>query len=313
MLMALTAELGRLELLPVTDRSPHDLSVQVDQCVAYAVSLCDALALIGNPSAIGLLHATMELKHRRLRCEAAAALAALGDEHGKATLLAMAADPASRLRVVAYAKELGLTQRVAPEYRRPDALAAAELALFLAQPTQIGIPPAACELVDRRELFWPGFEEPVECFLLRYTYRLGDREFSNIGIVGPLTHALAADLQDLPVDDIYACFAGWQAEHEEIVEHDVSRLAPAQRVEVDRLQRKAHDRGFDSIQPLKLARFFGEKVLVATANREGHPGVIVVDQSDVHWYHATATSRPYGPVEAYNIFKGRRLLRSFNE
>ena len=90
----------------------------------------------------------------------------------------------------------------------------------------------------RKRMYWPGFDEPVECFLFRFAYEVGDGEYTNIGIAGPLCHAFGADLADLPPDDIYAVFAGWQVEHEEIYELDASQLTVPQRLEVVRLERR---------------------------------------------------------------------------
>ncbi len=92
------------------------------------------------------------------------------------------------------------------------------VAVELAQPTFFGIPPAELKLVDSRTQFWPGYETPVHCYLFRYAYRFGDGQYSNVAIAGPLVHAFAADLSDLPPDDIYAVYAGWHVEHESIYE-----------------------------------------------------------------------------------------------
>src|SRR5204863_9221024 len=88
--------------------TPQQLSRRVARGVALAVSLCDALALIGDKSATAKLYQTLQVGHRRLRTEAAAALARLGEEEGKAELVKLAAEPIARLRVLAYAKGLGI-------------------------------------------------------------------------------------------------------------------------------------------------------------------------------------------------------------
>ena len=68
--------------------------------------------------------------------EAAAALARLGDEDGKQELVALAAEPVARLRVLAYARELNLLDEVEENYRSPVAEAEAELCAWLAEPTR---------------------------------------------------------------------------------------------------------------------------------------------------------------------------------
>src|SRR5439155_25590943 len=123
-------------------------------------------------------------------------------------LVALAAEPVARLRVLAYADEVGIRDKIEPQFATPEARAEAELCVWLAEPTQYGVPPTSCELVDRRRLHWPGFDDPVECFLFRFQYALtiegeGERSFSNIGIAGPVAHAFIADLGDLSPDDIY--------------------------------------------------------------------------------------------------------------
>lgn len=300
-----------------TGLSAVEISRRVAGSVALAVSLCDALALLGDKAAIGKLHQALALSHRRVRTEAAAALARLGDDAGVTELVNLAEEPVARLRVLAYAKELGLLDKIGPEWQTPVARAAAELAVWLAEPTQFGIPPAAIELFDEREQFWPGYTEPIDCFLFRFTYAVtiegeGERSFSNIGIAGPLTHAFLADLTDLSPDDIYAAFAGWQAEHEEIREYDVARLSKSERLEADRLVRRLHDAGYTAIEPQRMGYFFGEKALVALARHGGLAGVAVVDFQEIAFFPERHSQRPLGVIECFSIYKGRKLLRSFN-
>ena len=320
-LMALLGDLAQslssLEEQPVArGDSPQELSRRVAQGVALAVSLCDALALIGDQAAIGKLYQVLSVRHRRLRTEAAAALARLGEEQGREELLQLASEPIARLRVLAYAQELGLAERVEPQYATAEARAEAELCVWLAEPTQYGVPPTTCELFDHRRQQWPGFSEPVDCYLFRFQYVLTvaeqERSFSNIGIAGPLVHAFVADLGDLPAGDIYAAFAGWQAQHEEIREYDVARLSQSEKLEAERLKRKLHDAGFSHIEPQRMGYFFGDKALIATAEREGVAGVAVADFNDTLFFAEKHRRRPLGIEEAYCIYKGRKLLKTFN-
>ncbi len=290
----------------------EQMSEKVDAGVTLAVSLCDALAQIGDTSVVGKLFQALQPKHRRLRTEAAAALARLGEEDGKAELLKLAEEPVARLRVLAYADELALADDIPDEYSTDEARAEAELALHLAQPTQLGFPPTQCELFDRREQYWPSYDDPVDCFLFRFSYDLGPRRYSNIGIAGPLTHSFTADLGDLPPNDIYAVFAGWQAEHEDIYQVEVDRLNETGIRECDRLQRRMSEEGYDDIRPVMLGYFFEDRVLVADALREGQNGLAVADQDDVFWYSTEKGVRPLGPEEVYCIYKGRKFLSTFN-
>jgi hypothetical protein len=314
LLGALIQHLGQVEERPVAVAADQQkLAEIVVGSISLAVSLCDALALIGDRSVVGKLYQALDLRHRRLRTEAAAALARLGEEDGRAILLSMAAEPVARLRVLAYAAELGIEDLVDEKYTTSAARAESELALWLAQPAQLGFPPSRMELVDTQTLYWPGYDEPMECFLFRFAYEVPHgSEYTNIGIAGPLCHAFGADLADLPPDDIYAVFAGWQVEHEEIYELDAAQLTVPQHLEVVRLERRLHDGGYTDIQPVKLGVFFGERVLVARAVRDGLPGVAVATLDEVQWHTAPGRPRPLGPHEAYCLYKGRKLLRTFN-
>ncbi len=316
-LAALLAEVARrlahFEKNPdLAGPTPEKISERVSESVTLAVSLCDALALIGDKSVIGSLTQSLIPSHRRLRTEAAAALAKLDDEQGRTELIKLAAEPVARLRVLAYADELGLSDKIDPQYSSLEARGEAELALHLAQPTQLGFPPSDCELAERRTQYWPGYDEPIECFLFRFNYRLGPRHYSNIGITGPLTHAVTADLGDLPPHDIYALFAGWQAEHDEIYEVDVERLTEDGRREVRRLEHRLALDGYQDFQPITLGYFFGEPVLIARASREEQCGLAVADSADAFWYSTEKGARPLGPSEVYWIYKGRKLLAAFN-
>jgi hypothetical protein len=314
----LVQTLLRLEEQP--DRygdSAQEISRRVARGVALAVSLCDALALIGDESAVGKLYQALRVGHRRLRTEAAAALARLGEEQGAAELVQLAVEPIARLRVLAYANELGLVDRIDPNYTTPAAKAEAELCVWLAEPTQYGVPPTSCELVDERKQLWPGYDDPVDCFLFRFQYLVtldeqSEQSFSNIGIAGPLTHAFVADLGDLPPEDIYAAFAGWHAQHADIREFDVAHLSKSEQLEVQRLKRRLHDAGYESIEPERMGYFFGDKALLATAERQGVKGVAVVDFQNLLFFPARHSKRPLGLDEAYSIYKGRKLLKAFN-
>lgn len=313
LLGGLIRKLGHVEERPQEAASTEkELALMVTHGVSLAVSLCDAVALIGDTAAVGKLYQALELRHRRIRTEAAAALARLGEETGRSVLVSMAAEPVARLRVLAYAAELGLEERIEERFTTSAARAESELALWLAQPSQLNFPPSRLELVDSQLLYWPGFDEPVECFLFRFAYEVDNGEYSNIGIAGPMCHAFGADLADLPPDDIYAVFAGWQVEHEEIYELDTNQLTLPQRLEVVRLERRLHDEGYNSIQPVKLGVFFGERALVARATREGNSGIAVASPDDIHWHPASGRLRPLGPHEAYCLYKGKKLLRTFN-
>ena len=99
---------------------------------------------------------------------------------------------------------------------------------------------------------------------------------------------------------------------EEIREYDVDRLSKSEKLEVERLVRRLHDAGYASIEPLSMGYFFGSKALVAAADRSGVAGIAVADFDEIAYFPRRHSRRPLGPAECYSIYKGRRLLKSFN-
>jgi hypothetical protein len=139
-----------------------------------------------------------------------------------------------------------------------------------------------------------------------------EQSFSNIGIAGPLVHGFVADFGDMPPEEIYAAFAGWHAQHEDIREYDVARLSKSERLEVERLKRRLSDEGFAVIEPQRMGYFFGEKALIASVRRQDVSGIAVADFKDTYFFPQRHSRRPIGVDEAYSIYKGRKLLKVFN-
>jgi hypothetical protein len=313
LLAQLAGRLGKIqETRPATDQALTSLGRQVTESVALAVSLCDALALIGDPTVAGNLYQAVEVEHRRLRVEAAAALVRLGEEPAIPMLLDMAADPSQRLRVLAYAEELELSDRLPADVASPRGRAEAELAVWLAEPTRFGVPPDALHLVAERVQYWPGFDDPLPCLLFRYEYELPAGRYANVGLGSPTVSALMCDLTFLSIDDLYAVFAGATAEHADIFTTDADQARGQRRVERDRWIEILHDAGYEDVEPELLGSFFGQRVLIATASRDQRPGVAIVTPDACAWFPRGNPQRPFGPEEAFACYVGRELLQAFN-
>ncbi|MCA9173862.1 MAG: HEAT repeat domain-containing protein [Planctomycetales bacterium] len=285
----------------------------VELGVPLAVSLCDTLALLEDHDAVGVLTRALDLPHRRIRTEAGWALAKLGEDAGLVALREQAADPYTRLRALEYLQELERLDQLDPQLCSELARAEASVCSWLGEATQFGIPPHEIELVEQRELAWPGFEEEQTCYLFRFAYRFPHGTLENIALAGPAVHAFATDLTDMDADDVFAMYAGWQAEHDEMEEFIPQQLTPSGQVELERLVRRIRDCGYEEIEPLLFCIFFGDKSLVASAvpraDAERTRGLVVADDQDAHWFPARSR---FGAVEAAYVYKGRRLLRAFN-
>ena len=188
LLGGIVANLSRIEAGSFDEsRSPEMMQQQVQASISLGVSICDCLALTRYEPAVGSVSQAMELGHRRFRCEAAWALARLNDDRGVKELVQLAEEPVARLRVLAYAEELGIADQIAEELQTAAARAEAELVVWLAQPTQMGLAPTQLELLQHSQLSWPGYESPIDCFLFQFSYDLGRGSYSNVGIAGPIT------------------------------------------------------------------------------------------------------------------------------
>ena len=307
---------GRLGQFEDNPRSFGDdvetVQARLSEAVALAVSLCDTLALIGDVSSIGKLHQAMELRHRRVQCEAAGALARLGEQQGKERLIDLTAEPAARLRAIHYADELGFGDLIDAQYRTETATSEAEVALWLSQPQQMGVPPTAVEVIDTRRLLWPSFNDPVDISLVRFEYNFGDRSYSNIGVTGPVTFSMSADLANLPLDDIYAIYAGWHAEHEDIFSVPVEQFNEAQQRVMEQLQRYLERMEYESTKPALLGFFLDEQAGVFTARRDGTECLVVTDGLETIDQPIEGRPRPLTAEDMFNLYKGRKMLRTFN-
>lgn len=310
----LSGQLGRIE----EGNFPAGFGVSqinrlVSDSVALIVALCDTFAQLKCVDAIGKLHQALGLRHRRVQTEAAAALARLDDEQGKNALIELAEQPVARLRVLAYAEELGFKNDISLELQGEIAIAESHLAIWLAEPEQMGLAPSNIEFLDHRELYWPSYEHPVQCFLFRYSYGSGEQTHSNIGICGPLTHAFAADIQHLSNADIYAAFAGWQTVHNEIYQISIPRAESAFGNEFRHLKGSLDAEAFDELELKTAASFFGEFILIAEAERGGDNGTVIVDSQRINWYGVGNETAPIDWQMAYSIWRGQQLLANFNE
>lgn len=313
LLSNLAERLGAIQdTKPESDEQATMLGKQVTEAVSLGVSLCDALACIGDPSAIGSLNKALGVEHRRLRVEAAAALAKLDVEDAKSLLVAMAADPVERLRVLHYAEELDIVDRVEDTYCNIVARAEAEFVTYLSQPDQFGIAPQHVELVDQRELAWPGFEEPRNCYLFRFVYRFEMGEFSNLGIAGPLVKVFQADLRHLSFDDMYAIFAGWHVDHPEILALPVDRTVGNDQVNLTRMVDSLRATEYDEVRPTLFAKLLDQQALIASARRDEQDGWVVVTEDAVNWTPLGSPQSPLGAEDIFHLFVGQSLLRSFN-
>jgi len=313
LLADVTQQLLQLESAPLQSGIPREkISQVINESVGLLSALCDCLALIGDASVAGKLYPCLEIRHRRVQLEAAYALASLGQEDGKNRLIQLAAEPLVRRRVLSYAESLGCLSDIDPQYQTPAAVAESQLVLSLAHPQNLGLAPKSTKLLDQRTQHWPGYEQPIECFLFQFEYPFSEHTYRNVGIVGPATHSFSANLSELSVEDQYAVFAGWQVEHPEI--YIVSRhdFGPQQAGTLARLQRRMQDQQLEGVQPELLGYCLGGWVLVARGLKAGQSGWAIADAQDCYWLPDAGGFAAFDAALAWYFWLGRTLLRQFN-
>jgi hypothetical protein len=291
--------------------SQSDIAQLVGDSVALLISLCDLVALCEYKEAEGKLRQVASLRHRRVQAEAYAALARLGFADGVEQLVALANEPSVRLRVLKYAQELGIEEKIDERFRSTEAIVESQMANWLAEPQQMGIAPSRVELVDSRRLFWPGFNDPVDCHLVRFSYGIEVQQCSNIGIVGPMIYAFENDVSGLSLDDLYAAYAGWQVVHQDLFEISLDEAYRTRGRDLERQILRLEEDDFQNVRPQFVAHFFGEWLLVAAAELLGNSGTAIVDNQTVTWFIDNATDS--SPQFAYLVYRGGRLLKMFNE
>lgn len=309
----LAESMKQLEERPTDFASSADeLSEIISRSVSLGAALADALGLIGDKQHIGDLRKALAIGHRRIRAEAAAALAQLGEEEGIEVLVELARDPGARLRALAYLEEFDALDRVDEEFRSPEARAEAELASFLSHPSQFGLPPSRLELLDGRDLKWPGYSEPVTCFLFRYTYQFPSTTLERIGLVGPITYSQSADMNDLSLAELYSLYCGWHVDHAEIIETLPDDMSDADWNAFAWPQRQLQTVGYENVALRIQGTFFGHRFYVLEAEQQGQPGILIFDHGDVTWRPRAGSWQSLGPREAYFVHIGRKILREFN-
>lgn len=293
------------------DLTPEDIASQVNEGVALASALCDAIGLIGKEDRTSALFQAMDLAHRRIQAEAAAALIRLNSDAGKQRLGGLAEEASIRLRVLAYAEELGVVSEIDRRYQSPEARAEGALALHLAEPHLMGLPPTSLRLFDHSQLSWPGFDAVQDCFLFEYEYALGGEPFKNIGIGAPEVLSSGSDLTGLSISDLYAYFAGLIVAHTDIFEMPADDLDSQAQASAARYRQLLLEAEYEEVVPIIFGFFFENQALAVTACKGDEFGVAVIDDVGILWLPHTSITRVLSAEDAYCVYKGRKLFESF--
>ena len=320
-LTALIAKIGEslrtIESGDIQQADPNQVGKQVSDSVAMIVALADALGQLDYQPAISVLEGLLDLKHRRVQTEVAAALAKLGSKEGKRALIQLADEPVCRLRVLAFAEELGFENEISLEYRGEIARAESELAIWLSEPQQVGVAPTTVRLLDSRDCYWPSYEEPRTVYLFEYVYGQRENATRNIGMAGPLVYAFPADLTELALDEVYGLFAGWQTVHEGIFQMSVEQAEKVFAGPWAQVMKQLEM--LELVEPIvqTAASFFDQLTAVVSCrfddeNGEQTPGTVIVDADSASFIPQGNPNAPIDWELALCIWRGQRLLKTFN-
>lgn len=297
-------------------KSIEEIQTMLEESVALVVALCDLVALMRDEEAIGKLRQALELRHRRIQVEAASALSRLGVAEGTAHLASMAKEPSERMRVIAYATRDGGLDKIDPEYQTPEAQAESLMALWLAARPNLGMPPEHLEVIFSDRLFWPGYQEPQQCFLVYFRHAIPGGLIQNIGIVGPAVYCLPNSLIGLDAVDQLAAYAGWHVSHPEIWDRPWSEAASEMRPELQPLLDHLENFRPQHVDPQWVGSLLGNLSLAARWTTDDRQGVVATD-GETLWSAPTQPApddrtHPIDPQTALWILRGRTLLSQFN-
>ena len=88
---------------------------------------------------------------------------------------------------------------------------------------------------------------------------------------------MSTDVANLPIEDIYAIYAGWHAEHRDIFSVPADQFNDVQTRVMGTFQKHLVHLGYDSIKPARLGFFLDEQAGVFSAVRDATECVVVTD------------------------------------
>jgi hypothetical protein len=213
---------NRLAREGVIGRHPFDSTAGVVRLSAFltdrgaenydsAISATSSIPFLDPGARETLLDLANRHPDGNVRLEEAWARAKLGQESGRARLVAFCRAPPYFEHAAGYLDKLGLGHLIPPETQEPDFLALAEMCRWLAHPMEFCRPPDDIVQYDTRELNWPPTGQRHRFWLFKFHYeaRDGQPAHDSIGLVGSDTFALHETSATLAPEDVYGlhcCF-----------------------------------------------------------------------------------------------------------
>jgi hypothetical protein len=309
-----------------TDRHPFDSPEGVDKLenwlkdaneahFSYAHSAAGALPFLEHPQRDSLLALAFEHPDADVQTAAAWAAVKLGREAGVRWLTRNCIDVNRSVRSRGLLAELNRADAIPREAYDPAFQARAEFSHWLSHPNELGRPPDDVEVFDHRTLRWPPDGHETELWLVRYcmkdTTGLKDDDI-DVGMIGSITFCLFTyGLEQRPPEDCYAIHCAW-----EMATHKLLEATPLERPtpEYDSLLTQHTLSGIGNVKIVAVAEISPELnygqglVALAEADRDGHPGWLVVDGLRSRWYARDEMPERGGNIPLLYVHIGRVLL-----
>ncbi|MCG8651826.1 MAG: HEAT repeat domain-containing protein, partial [Pirellulales bacterium] len=107
-------------------------------------------------------------------------------------------------------------------------------------------------------------------------------------------------------------YAGWHAEHPDIFSVPMEQFNDAQIRVMDRLKKHLEYLGYQSVQPALLGFFLEEQAGVFSAVRDATSCLVITDELETFDQPVAGRMRPLSANDLFNLYKGRKMLRTFN-
>lgn len=205
-------------------------------------------------------------------------------------LIELAKDVRTSRTAVTYMNELSLEDRIPAETKDPSFAAKAELAEWLAYPTEKGRPPDKMSIVETRNLTWPLEDEPVDVHLIQFVYKdpAGQKpDEVDIGLVGPMTFChFEMKMSTRPKEDIYAIHVYRELEAYELIESVDLAAQPAAYDYMLKTWKGDTLANAKIIYVAKLERSVGyprRLLALASATLNGEEGYVILDGPRSKW------------------------------
>lgn len=249
-----------------------------------------------------------------VRLEAGWAAGKLGRESGLETLKKFSLDVNHSATAVKYLEELKRVDLIPTAAKDPEFRARAELAQWLADPSELGRSPDEVTVVEHRELKWPPEKELKPFWIVRFRSTdpngLADDQ-SDVGVVGSHTWVFfGLHMSQRPPEDIYAIHCAWELAQTDLTEtsvvDDPAVFAPMLAQWTGGELESPH---IEMLAKLSDKLNYGAKrVAIATAQRDGQEGWVVLDGPRSTWYAKSEQPENTGTSAVLWIHLGRHLL-----